>query len=175
MAIGILLLALFSLAKLGAWEAGRVQRAPSSVTSTIATVAAAGSANTIAIGTPDGAIAVYRNDRRIALVRGHGATIVSAVFIEDGRALVTLDAAGQTRLTQIDTAQALNAFDLSGALKVLDDGLWRPYGAPIARAVAAQGWSPAANALPVAFASFLLALGLAVSPQVIAFAGSRRT
>jgi formylglycine-generating enzyme required for sulfatase activity len=112
---------------------------------------------------------VLRGDRQVALVRGHGAAIVSASFIDQGRSLITLDAAGQTRITRLDAAQGSSALDAIPAIRALDQGLWRPYGAPVAQAV--QAWAPSGSALPAALAALLMALGLVGAPKVAAFAG----
>lgn len=80
----------------------------------------------------DGAARIYSGDRVIGLVRGHGAPIESAVFVDGGTALVTSDALGVTRLTPLSGLAARDGWGIDGILGTLRNSLWRPYGAPIA-------------------------------------------
>ncbi len=134
LALAASLLALYGLARLGAIGANTSQIAQSNTALAIAVWQ--GDGGTLqAVASPQGGLAIYRNAQRIAWVRGHSAAIVSAAFVDNGRAVLTLDANGQSRLTQIGTAGVGSAFETHSALKALDEGLWRPYGAPVARAV----------------------------------------
>ena len=174
LALAASLLALYGLARLGAAAPGAPQIAPSSIALAIAVWQ--GDGGTLqAIASPQGGLAIYRNAQRIAWVRGHSAAIVSAAFVDNGRAVLTLDANGQSRLTQIGTAPTLAAFEVAPALKALNQGLWQPYGAPVARAVYAAPWSLSANALPAALASALLAFSFFAAPQALAFVGQFRS
>lgn len=173
LALAASLLVLYGLARLGAAAPGAPQIAPSSVALAIAVWQ--GDGGTLqAIASPQGGLAIYRNAQRIAWVRGHSAAIVSAAFVDNGRAVLTLDANGQSRLTQIGTAGVGSAFEIRSTLKALDERLWRPYGAPVARAVSAMPWNPVATALPSALVSLLMGLGALAGPQALAFAARLR-
>jgi formylglycine-generating enzyme required for sulfatase activity len=169
LASGVSLLAIAVLSQLGAWESDRVEPATSNTPLAIASSTDEAGEEILALSRPDGGLVVLRGDQQVALVRGHGAAIVSASFIDQGRSLITLDAAGQTRITRLDAAQGSSALDAIPAIRALDQGLWRPYGAPVAQAV--QAWTPSGTAFPAAMAAFLVALGLVAAPKVAAFAG----
>jgi hypothetical protein len=163
LASGIFFLAISGLAQLGAWQSSRQDPVSSSAPLAIATQSADTGLSIIAFSAPDGGLVVYRGDRQIALLGGHGAAVVSAAFIDEDRAILTQDAAGQTRLTRLDGVPGPSAFEIKPALSVLDRELWRPYGAPVARAV--QAWGPSAVALPISLTAFLLAFGLFSAPR----------
>ena len=173
LALAASLLVLYGLARLGAIGTNASQIAQSNAALAIAVWQ--GDGGTLqAVASPQGGLAIYRNAQRIAWIRGHSAAIVSAAFVDNGRAVLTLDANGQSRLTRLDTAPALAAFEVAPALKALNQGLWQPYGAPVAQAVSAMPWNPIATALPSALVSLLLGLGAFAGPQALAFAGRLR-
>jgi formylglycine-generating enzyme required for sulfatase activity len=85
---------------------------------------------------PDGRfLAVLRSDgaaeilaaadgRRLGLVRGHGADMVSASFSADGRTLMTVDAAGRAILTRLDGEAFREAVHGEALARAAEQGAW---------------------------------------------------
>ncbi|WP_408591279.1 leucine-rich repeat domain-containing protein [Novosphingobium sp.] len=115
------------------------------------------SAALVAVATPQGKVAIYRGQARVGLVRGHGAPVVSAAFLDNGGALLTTDAAGVVRVTRLGALPVLDAFDTDPALERLNAGLWQRYSAPVAQA--AQGWAGRSELRVLAIGLALAALG----------------
>ncbi len=74
--------------------------------------------------TPDG--------RRLP-IRGHGAPVDTARFLDDGRTLVTVDRDGAIRLTDTEALGLVPADPDGGFLSRLQDALWQDFGRPLGK------------------------------------------
>jgi formylglycine-generating enzyme required for sulfatase activity len=99
-----------------------------------------------AVAGADGAARVYRGARLIGLVRGHGAPLAKVAFLDGGAALLTVDASGESRVTQLANLSAVSSLETGAAGQTLYESLWRPFGAPVAKAALFA----TAQALPLA-------------------------
>ena len=122
-AVGGLLAGLFALAWMVIFETAKPASAPfrsdRSVTGAIVTTGHGMSARITLPGQPT------------FDVPGHGAPVVSARFTPDGRQLVTFDATGHVRRTDVAAAAALHGVAGLDGLDRLRDRLWQSYGRPL--------------------------------------------
>lgn len=129
----LLALIVFSLAQVALMDevrAARSQLGPDARTA----IAQAPGLDLIATGSEDGAARIYRGAKLVGLVRGHGAPIRQAAFLNGGAALLTVDARGESRITQIASLADLAATETDAATEALYTRLWAPFGAPVAKA-----------------------------------------
>jgi formylglycine-generating enzyme required for sulfatase activity len=87
-----------------------------------------------AVAGADGAARVYRGAHLIGLVRGHGAPLAKVAFLDGGAALLTVDTSGESRVTQLSSLAAISSLETGASRDVLYRSLWKPLGAPVAKA-----------------------------------------
>jgi formylglycine-generating enzyme required for sulfatase activity len=81
---------------------------------------------------PDGAV-VFSEEHGAASIRGHDSPLVTARLIRNGRSLVTIDASGHARLSDVDAAWQIQRLPDGGSLGRVAGKIWKAFGSPLAR------------------------------------------
>ena len=79
-----------------------------------------------------GGVVVFSTEHGAAAIRGHDAAPVMARFIRGGRSLVTIDASGNARLSNVDAAWEIQRLLDGGSLGRVAGSFWKALGSPLA-------------------------------------------
>lgn len=113
----------------GAWNGH--ENAPGAAPQSALPADVSASGRSAAVG-PYGTV-VSSKEHGAATIRGHDAPIVTARLVRDGHSLVSIDASGHTRLSNVDAAWQIPSSSDGGSLGRVARKFWKAFGSPLAR------------------------------------------